>query len=109
MGKFYTNYFKDALKDFNTIIQQFPDDLNAHFYGGLGYYNIGLNQKAIEYFDAVLETNTLTFAQEALWYKALSLINANQINDAKEILTRIIEANGFYAKRAEETIKSIKQ
>ncbi len=109
MGKFSTNNFKEALQDYNTILQQYPDDLNAHFYGGLSYYNIGLNKKAIVFFDAVLENNAITFTQEALWYKALSLINAENTKEAEVLLKKIIESKGFYASRANETLTMIKK
>lgn len=108
MGKFSSNNFKVALQDFIVILQHYPEDQNAHFYGGLCYYNIGLYENAITFFDAILETNVATFTQEALWYKALSLINNNQEKEAENILNKIIEAKGFYSNQANELLKEIK-
>ena len=43
--------FKAALKRYNVILSHYPNDLNAHFYGGLCYYNLKQPQKALEHFE----------------------------------------------------------
>ena len=108
MGKFSSNQFKEALKDYIYILQQYPDDQNAHFYGGLCYYNIGLYENSITFFNSVLESNTVTFTQEALWYKTLSFIQNNQFEEAETLLNKIIEAKGFYSAQAQDELNFIK-
>lgn len=108
MGKFSSNQYKEALKDYIYILQQYPDDQNAHFYGGLCYYNIGLYENSITYFNSVLESNMVTFTQEALWYKALSFIKNNQFEEAETLLNKIIETKGFYSAQAQDEMNYIK-
>jgi len=108
MGKFSSNNFKEALRDFIIILQQYPDDQNAHFYGGLCYYNIGLYENAITFFDEILESNVATYTQEALWYKALSLYNNGHVKEAKILLNKIIDTKGFYTNQANEKMQEIK-
>jgi len=101
--------YKDALQNFIIIIQQFPNDQNAHFYSGLCYYNLGLYQKSIEHFDAIIESKIIVFAQEAEWYKVLSFINLNKNSEANTYLKKIILKKGFYAKRASEKLIQIEK
>lgn len=109
IGMLSTNSYKDALKNFIIIIQQFPNDQNAHFYSGLCYYNLGLYQKSIEHFDAIIESKIIVFAQEAEWYKVLSFINLNKNSEANTYLKKIILKKGFYAKRASEKLIQIEK
>ena len=53
LNKFKNNKYKAALINFNTIRDQYPNDLNAHYYGGLCYYNIDNPVKAIDFFDFI--------------------------------------------------------
>ena len=108
MGKFSANHFKEALKDYIYILQQYPDDQNAHFYGGLCYYNIGLYDNSVTFFNAVLESNVVTFTQEALWYKALSFIQNNQFDEAEILLHKIITIKGFYSAQAQDELNYLK-
>jgi len=101
--------YKDALQNFIIILQQFPNDQNAHFYCGLCYYNLGLYQKSIEHFDAIIESKIIVFYQEAEWYKVLSFINLNKNSEANTYLKKIILKKGFYAKRASEKLIQIEK
>lgn len=107
MGKISTNNYKSALQDYIIIIQHFPLDQNANFYGGLCYYNIGLYDKAIEFFNVILESNVAIFYQEAKWYKANSLVSSDKIKEAKKEFNEIIKSNGFYKERAIEKLLQI--
>ncbi len=106
LGKFKKNKYKEALFDFRIIIKQYPEDLNAYFYGGLCYYNIGRNTKAIKWFDFVINHYISAFDAEAEWYKAKTLLNMNKKADAIELLNNIIEKNEFYSKYAKEVLAS---
>ena len=108
MKKFSSNNFKEALHDYIVILQHYPDDQNAHFYGGLCYYNIGLYENAITFFNKLLESNVATFTQETLWYKALSLNNNGNKKEAEILFNKIIEAKGFYSNRASEIMQENK-
>ncbi len=100
MAKFEANNFKSALKDYKVILSHYKDDINAHFYGALCYYNLGKPTKAIDYFDAVLDDQINSFDQEAEFYKALCLIEAGHKQEASRLLEKIENDGLFYAKRA---------
>lgn len=109
LSLFKNNDYKNALKNFMTILDHYPDDLNAFFYGGLCYYNIGKSNKAIDWFNKCIYNSYSTFEEEAIWYKALCLLDGknNQKNEGKKILMEIVEKNGFYSERAKEKLSQL--
>ncbi|MFN3918317.1 MAG: tetratricopeptide repeat protein [Flavobacteriales bacterium] len=107
MQKFRTNKLKAALKDYQVILKQYPDDINAMFYGGLCYYNINHSDKALEMFNRVIQHNYNTFEEEAKWYKAQALLELKRKEEAKSILEEIIASDGFYTKQAKQLHKKL--
>lgn len=99
--------YKKALVRYQTILEQYNDDINAHFYGGLCLYNLGQYEEAINYFDQLIYDEYNVFDQESSWYKAKALIQLKRINEAKSILKTIIAQGGFYSKQAIELNKSL--
>ena len=106
-AKFRRNKFKDALKDYRTILNHYSNDVNAHFYMALCYFNINKQKKAIQHFDRVLNHDFNTFHEEAKWYKAMSLHELGKISKCITILNEIATENGFYAKKASEMLNNI--
>jgi len=105
--KFRRNKFKNALKDYRTILNHYANDVNAHFYMALCYFNINKQKKAIQHFDRVLEHEFNTFHEEANWYKALSLYELGKTSKCITLLNQIANANGFYAEKASRMLKEI--
>lgn len=104
MDYFSTGNYKKALNRYLTIIEQYPEDLNAHFYGGHCYYNLRKYNEALDFFDKTLKhektMNFVAFRQEAKWYKAKTLIKLNRTQEARQILDEIIIEGQFYSKDA---------
>lgn len=105
--KFRRNKFKDALKDYRTILNHYSNDVNAHFYMALCYFNINKQRKAIQHFDRVLSHEFNTFHEEAKWYKAISLHELGKTSKCITILNEIATENGFYAKKASNMLNEI--
>lgn len=105
---FSKNDYKGSLGHLLTIQQQYPDDVNASFYSGLCYYNLGKTRQAIAMFDKTIGNSITTFKEESEWYKSLSLLENGKKSDAKELMMKIESEGGFYAKAAREKLKSMK-
>lgn len=102
MRDFENNKFKQALKSYRVILEHYPDDINAFFYGALCYYNLGKSEKAIVYLERVKLSQINTFDLEADFYIAKSLAQAGKIDEAKAAFLKIEKEGEFYAKRARE-------
>lgn len=108
MKKFKSTYYSAALADYEIILQQYPGDLNALFYGGLCNYHLKKYDKAILNLDQVINDKVDVFFEEAEWYKALSLADASRKDEAKTLLEKIEKSGGFYKKDAAKKLKGLK-
>jgi TolA-binding protein len=106
----YTNHgkWKQALSRFNEILKNYPDDVNARFYAGWCYYNLGQYDDACVNFSACLQLEFSNFNDEAEWYLAESRLANGDKNSAKELFVKIRNQKGFYSKQAEKVLKSWK-
>lgn len=100
MTAFAKGNFKKALSRFEIILKTYPSDINASFYGGLCYFNLGEYDKAIETFEKCLNSEFNNFNEEAEWYLAKSY-QANG-NNAKAVIlfNKIKDGGGYYSKQA---------
>lgn len=99
--------WKQALVRFEEIISTYPDDINARFYAGMCYYNLKQYEKAYSEFSTCLQLPYSNFNEEAEWYFVKSKVNAKETEEAKVILSRIIEQKGYYGKQAEKLLKTL--
>ena len=99
--------YKNSLNRFLTILEQYPEDMNALFYGGLCYYNLGNFNKALDFFEKLLAVELNAFKEEGAWYKAKTLIKLGRKNEAKIVLDEIIAGGGFYTEDAINLKKKI--
>jgi peroxiredoxin len=98
-------YYEDALKALNTLIEKYPDTeeaLEAKFYVGAIYNELGDFYEAIKYFDDVLSEEEVdhNFKARLLYFKAKALLGNGDIAKAREVIAelRLIEpgaANAF--------------
>ncbi|MDQ3191045.1 MAG: tetratricopeptide repeat protein [Bacteroidota bacterium] len=105
MGHFNSGDYKASIIGFKTIEKHYPEDLNAWFYTGLSYYNLGLADKAILYFKKAENSYINIFDEEAQWYHALSYELKNDKENAALIFEKIIQKEGFYAEKALKKLK----
>ncbi len=102
---FERNEYKKALNRFNTILEEFPDDINAHFYKGMCLFNFGEFEAAIQSFNNCLYSNYTNFDEEAKWLMALAYESNNDEQSAQRLFKEIVHSNGFYTNQAKEKLK----
>ncbi|MBD3638392.1 MAG: CDC27 family protein [Crocinitomicaceae bacterium] len=111
MYYFSKGQYKQALNRYLTILEQYPKDLNASFYGALCYYDMKKYNEALDFLSNMLEfeseTGYIAFRQEAKWYQAKTLIKLNQKEKAIKILDEIIAEGLFYTEDAIQLKKSL--
>lgn len=111
MKLFSKNDFKKSLNRYLTILEQYPEDLNALFYGAHCYYNLSQYELALNLFDQVLsieqEQKFTAFIEEAEWYKSKTLIKLGRYQEAKTLLNLIIAKGQFYSGDAIKLVKNL--
>ena len=95
---------KKALSRFEIILYAYPTDINASFYSGLCYYNLGEYKKAQIIFEKCLNLEFINFNEDVDWYLAKSYLANNENEKAKVILNKIQAQKGYYSKQATQLI-----
>lgn len=96
-----------SLAQLEYLLSEHQDDVNGLFYSGLCFYHLGQPEKAIQRFDAAINSSINTFYEEAKWYKALSLEMKGDKAAAKKLMEEIEEEGGFYSNRAKKRLLSM--
>lgn len=104
---FVEESYKRALRRYLIILDHFPDDVNAHFYSGLCYYNLGKYDKAIHHFKKSYSVNIGNFKEESEWFEARALISSDKKQQAKELIIKIKKEGGFYSEQAADLLDSL--
>jgi hypothetical protein len=105
LAHFTAGRHKACLQELQYLLRQYPDDVNALFYSGLCCFNLGLYDKALVRFDRTLAQSSVVFAEEAQWYRALTLQRAGRKDEARSALQRIAASDGFYAAQAAKQLQ----
>jgi hypothetical protein len=100
MSFFQEENFKASLNRHLIILEQYHEDLNALFYSGLAYYNLGKYEESIRFFAQIMLLDNQIFNQEAEWYRAKCLIQLGRKKEVKTALEEIIMKGGFYVEDA---------
>lgn len=108
MYYFSKGKYKNALKRFTIINQQYSNDLNALFYGGLANFNLGRFDKALEDFSNIINLNDNPFYEDALWYRAKTYLKLGNSSQAKSDLESLSLKSKYYQKQALNKLKEIK-
>ncbi|MDZ4750864.1 MAG: tetratricopeptide repeat protein [Flavobacteriales bacterium] len=92
--------YSSSASHFDVILNQYPTDLNAQFYGAMSYYQMSDYEKAIERFDMSSKNVFKVFREESEFYKAMSLQKIGRTEEANDLFNKIASSNGYYSKRA---------
>jgi tetratricopeptide (TPR) repeat protein len=105
LAAFNKQQFTIALDNFNLLLKNNQEDVNAQFYSALSYYNLNKTDQAIERLQLVVQNTNDTFYPEAQWCLALLAIKSGNMESAKAQLETIVSEKGFYAKKAKEKLR----
>lgn len=105
MQLFAEGKYERALAGFKAILNHFPEDANAQFYGGMAALEVENNALAVSLFLKSTQNVKMTFYEEGCFY----LATARMLNDEHEAacldFTTISNQNGFYAERAKKELE----
>jgi tetratricopeptide (TPR) repeat protein len=99
--------FTVAVGYFNQVVENDETNIAAKFLLGISYIEITNYNRAIYSFEYVIESGDTLYSQQAEWYLALCFIKIGKTNDAKSLLQRIIDNDGFYFDKAIKLLKEL--
>lgn len=100
--------YKAALRDFNTIAEKYPDNVNALFYSAICFEQTNSYDKAIIQLNKLDNLHNKTFAEESEWHRAVILEKQGKEQEAAVLYKKIAKKNGFYRERAAGKIEDKK-
>ncbi|MBN1790347.1 MAG: zf-HC2 domain-containing protein [Bacteroidales bacterium] len=99
--------YQDALSKLNVILSEDQDNYMARFCQGLALMETDDPVSAIHSFREIPTKWYSPFAEHRDWYLALALLKTNHAVESSEIFGQIASADGYYARRAEQILKSL--
>ena len=103
-NQFAKENYKGALTRYLTILETYPDDINALFYSGLCYFNLKQYSSATNQFFECTTARFNNFNEESEWYLAKSYAAMGEMIKAKSIYELIISKNGYYMQQAKNEL-----
>lgn len=98
--------YAEAIKAFNSSITKKQNVSSSNYYIGMSYFNLGNTNNAITYLDKVIGTDS-AFADDAQYYKAITLIGKGQKEKAKVILNELANSSSSFKNAAQNKLKSL--
>lgn len=105
---FSKEWYYRCIENCKLILKQYPNDMNASFYGAMSLLNLKAAEEAIPYFKNVINSPYDVFYDESLFYYAIALEKTDP-EKSKVIFSTIIQEKGFYAKRAQQELNSLQK
>ncbi|MBI9037327.1 MAG: tetratricopeptide repeat protein [Bacteroidales bacterium] len=99
--------FTNAVGYFKNVVENEDNNVAAQFFLGISYIEITNYNRAINSFEDVIEKDDTLYSQQSEWYLALCLIKIGKTNDAKSVLQRIIDNEGYYFSKAGKLLNEI--
>ncbi len=99
MKSFNTGDYKTSADNFNEILKQQPNNIDALYWGGISDYINGNTKKSEKNFDKLLKDGT-KYVEGSKWYKANILLKKGKKEEAKKLLDELSNTSGSYKERA---------
>jgi len=108
MSYYKNKEYENASVLFTELLSgQFKTDTLLMLYNGISILGANHPDSAINRFDILINNNN-RFSETAKWYKALALIETKRIEEAKKLLTSIVDSKSYNFIKAKEIIKELK-
>lgn len=104
---FESQNYKESLSIFKSAANTEEVSGNVLIYKGLSEIELGLYDNAQATFDSLINSD-LFDAQIGYWYKALLFLKQDRVEDAKQILNKIVSDNLYKNKEASKLLKDLR-
>lgn len=99
--------WKQAIPRFEMVLAQYPDDVNALFYGGYCAYQNEDFVLAETWLARSLESPIGTFREENKYHLAKVYMARYKLEEARTLLREIVAAKGFYTVQAQSLLEQL--
>ncbi len=103
---FESEKYGDALMIFNSQVDLADNTSDLFIYKGISEMELNRYDEAEQTFNALISSELLD-APKGYWYKALLSLKSDRVEEAIDILTKIVTENLFNKSKAEELLKEL--
>lgn len=104
---FQSGNLKEAAKLFETSLKENVRATESMYFLGLSNYYLQDYNKAINNFDAVIQSSNQNLKYNAMWYKADILIKKGNRKAAKKLLIDVANSESIFKTKAKELIENL--
>jgi hypothetical protein len=105
MKAFKKQRYAECLSILNTVSEFSKNDVNCDFYRGMCNFYLMKYEEAYKFFQLSSANTVNVFAEESVYYLALSALKTKRQDEGKKLLGEIAGLNGFYSSKAKEQLK----
>jgi len=103
LQKFQKQNYNEAI----NLLKKNHDNVVSEYYLGISYIETKQFTEAKAAFHYILEQENNLFTEQAQWYKGLCLLKLDELNEAKQLFTSIMNSNSIYNNNATEILKKL--
>ncbi len=104
LSAFDQQRYKESIQGFQYLLNEYPVDVNAQYYGAMSYYEHDQPVLALELLEKVVQNPIIAFRDEALYYQAKCLKMLNRTEESDKIFNQLIEKGGHWATKAHDAM-----
>lgn len=93
-----------SYEGWKLILQNYPENVNAQFYGGLCMLYLNKPKEALDLLQDAEDNDVQVFIEETLWNEALTYEKLGEDKKAQKMFQQVVNMKGFYESRARKKL-----
>ena len=108
MQLYENNQYSEAIVLFEKVLQEDNSRIGLNLYAGISNLEIEQYDKANKNFQSIIDKKPNAFVESAEWYLALAYLRTDEMDKAREVLTGIVNRDGYFRKDAKKILRKLK-
>lgn len=100
--------YESSFEILQSYFNESFDNQTAHYYMGLNAMELKMYNVALEEFKLVEQDPSTPFALHARWYIAMTFLQLNRPDEARQYLISLAQAESIYSEKAASILKKLK-
>jgi len=107
IGMYNNQNYVEAIPGFLDLTEKDIYPVMSQLCLGVSYFETGQFENALDAFQMVVNSNDLLYIQQGNWYKAITLLRMNRLEESKTLFLKISEGKGYYKNKAIAVLEDI--
>jgi tetratricopeptide (TPR) repeat protein len=108
MSVYERENYSEAFNSLENLLQIEPDYITARFYAGISGLCVNNSERALIHLKRVMQSEDVRFSDPAHWYRALALLKAGRIIEARSDFEKISQQNSDFSAQSLRILEHMK-